>query len=64
MWLFVSRRIRTWLVLAVALPIVRAVIRRAAAYTARRYPDTPIASVLTHVEVLLSSFAGRRRRHR
>ena len=29
MWIFLSNRLRTWLLLAVALPLARTVIRRA-----------------------------------
>ena len=68
MWLFLSRRIRTWLLLAVALPIGRAIIRRGAAYTGAHYPTTPLSPMLNHVDGLLGSFArrggrGRRRKH-
>ena len=40
MWLFLSRRFRTWMVLAVTLPLARMVARKAAAFIARRYLHT------------------------
>ena len=62
MWLFLSRRFRTWLILAVVLPAMRMLLRRGATFAARRYPNTPAASILGHGDSLLGSAAARRNR--
>ena len=36
MWLFLSRRIRTWLVLAVGVPLARFAVRKVRAFVAGR----------------------------
>jgi hypothetical protein len=54
MWIFLYNRLRTWLLLAVALPLARTVIRRAAAITSRRKPDSPAASWLRRADGALT----------
>ena len=46
MWAFFSRRLRVWLLLAVALPLTRAVIHRLALAAERRDPSAGAAKVL------------------
>ncbi len=36
MWLFLSRRIRTWLILAVGVPLARLVVRKVSAFVSAR----------------------------
>ena len=43
MWLFLSRRLRMWLLLAVALPIARMVVHRLAVVAERRNSSTRTA---------------------
>ena len=62
MRLFLSRRFRTWLILAVVLPAMRMLVRRGATLAARRYPNTLAASILGHGDALLGSAAARRNR--
>lgn len=61
MWLFLSSRIRTWLLLAVALPLARTIIHRAATSASRRDPNSTAASMLRRADSALSSLARRRR---
>ncbi len=61
MWIFLSKRLRTWLLLAVALPLARTVVRRAAATTGRRNPDSPAASWLRRADSALTRRTRRRR---
>ncbi len=61
MWLFLSSRIRTWLLLAVALPLARTIIHRAAASASRRDPNSTAASMLRRADSTLTSLARRRR---
>jgi hypothetical protein len=61
MWIFLSSRLRTWLLLAVALPLARTVIRRAAARIGRRNPDSPAASWLQSADSALTRRTRRRR---
>ena len=62
MWIFLSRRIRLWLLLAVAVPAARFVLRRLAATTERRYPDTAVSAWLRRADATLSSASRRSRR--
>lgn len=64
MWLFLSSRIRTWLLLAIALPLARTIIHRMAASAARRNPNSSAASGLRRADSALTSLARRRRGRR
>ena len=55
MWLLLSTRLRTWLLIAVALPLARTLVHRAAASTQRRRPGTDPHHLAT---------PGRRHTHR
>jgi hypothetical protein len=46
MWLFLSRRLRMWLLLAVALPIARMLVHRLAVAAERRDSSTRTARAL------------------
>jgi hypothetical protein len=46
MWLFFSRRLRMWLLLAIALPLARALVHRLALAAERRDPTTRTAKAL------------------
>lgn len=46
MWAFLSRRLRMWLLVAVALPLVRAVVHRVALAAEHRDPSTRTARAL------------------
>ena len=61
MWIFLTRRLRIWLLFAVALPLARTVIHRAAATTSRRNPDSPAASWLRRADSALTQRTRRRR---
>jgi hypothetical protein len=61
-WVLLSSRLRTWLLLAVAVPIFRAVIRRASASATRRNPGSAAAGALRSLDTGLSRLDRRRRR--
>ena len=46
MWAFFSRRLRTWLLLAIALPLAQALVHRLALAAERRDPSTRTAKTL------------------
>jgi hypothetical protein len=46
MWAFFSRRLRTWLLLAIALPLAHALVHRLALAAGRRDPSTRTAKAL------------------
>src|ERR1700735_532330 len=46
MWVFFSRRLRMWLLLAIALPLTRALVHRLALVAERRDPSTRTAKAL------------------
>lgn len=60
MWMLLSSRLRTWLALAVALPLVRSLIRRLAADAARRSPDAASTKLLHRTDATLSALGQRR----
>ena len=64
MWVLLSSRLRTWVLLAVAVPILRAVLRRASTSAARRDPNSGAARALRSAEAGLSRLDRRDRRQR
>jgi hypothetical protein len=59
MWVFLSRRLRTWLILAVALPIARLVVHRLAVAAQRRDPSARTARVLNQADSAVTAVSGR-----
>jgi hypothetical protein len=64
MWVFLSNRIRTWLVLAVAVPVARRVLNRIAAARAASHPDARSTAALRHADSALGRLQSRRGRGR
>ena len=64
MWVLLSSRLRTWLLLAIAVPILRSVLRRASASAAQRDPSSTAARALRSAEAGLSRLDRRQRRRR
>ena len=64
MWVFLTRRLRTWLVLAVALPLARTVVHSVATAAHERRPDTTSARVLGRADAGLTEVTRRARRRR
>lgn len=62
MWLFLSRRIRTWLLLAIGIPLVRFGLRKLAARAAAHNSSSRTANVLNRADSALASAGGRRGR--
>jgi len=63
-WVLLSSRLRTWLLLAIAVPVVRVVLRRASASATRRNPGSAAARALRTAESGLSRLDRRQRRQR
>jgi len=61
-WVLLSSRLRTWLMLAVAVPVLRAVLRRASASATRRDPNSTASRALRSAESGLSRLDRRQRR--
>ncbi len=62
MWALLSTRLRSWLLLAVALPLVRVVLGRLADRAQARRPGAAGTRLLTRAQLTVDRFAGRRRR--
>ena len=62
MWAMLSTRLRTWLLLAVALPLARRAFGVLARRVNRTHPDTPAAKIATRVDAALTAWAQRGRR--
>jgi hypothetical protein len=58
MWMFLSRRLRTWVVLAVVLPVVRTVVHKAAIREQTRSPDAKPARLLARTDSALTKVFG------
>ncbi|MDQ2810527.1 MAG: hypothetical protein M3Z75_01265 [Actinomycetota bacterium] len=59
MWAFFSRRLRTWLLLAIALPLTRAFVHRLALAAERRDPSTRTAKVLHQSDSTITAVSQR-----
>lgn len=59
MWAFFSRRLRTWLLLAIALPLARALVHRLALAAERRDPSTRTAKSLHRADSAVTSVSRR-----
>jgi hypothetical protein len=59
MWLFFSRRLRTWILLAIALPLARALVHRLAAAADRRDPSARSAKALHHADSAVTAVSRR-----
>jgi hypothetical protein len=64
MWVFLSRRLRLWLLLAVALPLARSIVHALASRAQRRAPDGRPTKLLTRADSLVSSVARRAEKRR
>lgn len=64
MWLFLSRRLRTWVLLGIAVPIVRGIVRRVAASRAASHPDARSTAALQRADGALARVQRKRRRSR
>lgn len=61
MWVLLSRRIRTWLLLAVALPAARTVVHKLATAAGDRHPGAPSARLLGRADSVLTRLTRRAR---
>jgi hypothetical protein len=59
MWLFLFRRLRMWLLLAVALPIARTVVHRIAVAAERRNSSTRTARALHQADSAVTAVSRR-----
>lgn len=59
MWVFLSRRLRTWLLLAIALPLAQAVVHRLAVAADRRRPSTRTAKTLVRADSVIAGVTRR-----
>jgi hypothetical protein len=59
MWAFFSRRLRTWLLLAIALPLTRALVHRLALAAGRRNPSTRAAKALHQADSAVTAVSRR-----
>jgi hypothetical protein len=59
MWAFFSRRLRMWLLLAIALPLTRAVVHRLALAAEHRDPSTRTAKTLHQADSAVMAVSRR-----
>ncbi|MCU1690144.1 MAG: hypothetical protein JWN61_1913 [Pseudonocardiales bacterium] len=64
MWAFLSTRLRTWVLFAVAIPVIRYLVHRFSEAAQRKRPGSRSASLLSKADSTLASFASRRERKR
>ena len=59
MWAFFSRRLRMWLLLAIALPLTRGLVHRLALAAERRAPSTRTAKALFKADSAVTALSRR-----
>ena len=59
MWVFFSRRLRMWLLLAIALPLARALVHRLAVAAERRDASTRTARALRQADSTVTAVSRR-----
>ena len=59
MWVFLTRRLRTWLLLAIALPLARLLVHRLAVATERHDPSARRAKLLRRAGSAVTAVSGR-----
>jgi hypothetical protein len=59
MWAFFSRRLRMWLLLAIALPLIQALVHRLALAAERRDASTRTAKTLHRADSAVSAVSRR-----
>lgn len=59
MWVFLSARLRTWLLLAIALPLARLLVHRLAVTAERHDPSARTAKLLRRADSAVTAVAGR-----
>ena len=59
MWAFFSRRLRMWLLMAIALPLTRALVHRLTLAAERRDPSTRTAKALYQADSAVTAVSRR-----
>jgi hypothetical protein len=59
MWVFLSARLRTWLLLAIALPLARLLVHRLAVAAERHDPSARRAKLLHRADSAMTAVSGR-----
>ena len=59
MWVFLTRRLRTWLLLVIALPLARFLVHRLAVAADRRDPAARRARLLSQADSAVTAVSGR-----
>ena len=59
MWVFLSARLRAWLLLAIALPLARLIVHRLAVAAGRRDPSARTARLLHQADSGVTAVSGR-----
>jgi hypothetical protein len=59
MWVFLFSRLQTWLLLAIALPLARLLVRRLAVTADRRDPSARTARLLDQAGSAVATVSGR-----
>ena len=58
MWVFLTARLRAWLLLAIALPLARLLVHRLAVAADRRDASARSAKLLRHADSAVTGVAG------
>jgi hypothetical protein len=59
MWVFLSARLRTWLLLAIALPLARLLVHRLAVAAEHHDPSARTAKLLRRADSAMTAVPGR-----
>jgi hypothetical protein len=64
MWAFLSRRLRMWVLLAIALPLTQALVHRLALAAVRRDPSSRTAKALFRADSAVTAVSRRAARRK
>jgi hypothetical protein len=59
MWVFLTRRIRMWVLLAIAVPLARVLVHRLAVAANKRSPDASTTRLLQNADSAVTSVSQR-----
>ena len=59
MWVFLSARLRTWLLLAIEVPLARLLVRRLAVAAERHDPSARTAKLFRRADPAVTAVSGR-----
>ena len=64
MWVFLTRRLRMWVLLVIAVPLARALVHRLAVVATKRSPDASTTRLLQNADSAVTAVSQRAKQAR